>query len=152
MIQPLRTVHRWTFVVLAGVLPVILGVALKARPRVVPATTNTVRTEQASGRLNQTTAAWAKQTFSTEFYSDANKSGVRFSLMPLRNLDEPDLLLYWTSQSPTTSPDLSGAHLLGSFREAKSYSLPTGTQRASLILYSLAHSEIVDSARVERLP
>ena len=152
MIQPLRTVHRWTFIVLAGVLPVILGIALKARPRVVSARVDTVRTEHASGRQNETTAVWAKQTFSTEFYSDAKNSGVRFTLMPLRDLDEPDLLLYWSSQHRTTSPELSGAHLLGSFRPGSSYSFPAGTQQGSLILYSLAHREIVDSARVEGLP
>jgi hypothetical protein len=152
MIQPLRTAHRRTFIVLAGVLPVILGIALTARPRVVSARIDTAPTEQAYARLNQTTAAWGKQTFSTEFYSDAKNGEVRFTLMSVHNLDEPDLLLYWSAQSGTNSPDLSGAHLLGSFRQAKSYSLPTGTQRASLILYSLAHSEIVDSARVEGLP
>ena len=150
MIQPLRTAHRWTFVVLAGILPVILGVALKARPHAARA--NVVKTEQTSGRLNHTTAAWAKQTFSTAFYSDANNSGVRFTLMPLRDLDEPDLLLYWTSQSGTTSLDLTGAHLLGPFRQGTSYSIPTGARQVSLILYSLAHGEIVDSARVEGLP
>src|SRR5262249_5240153 len=152
MIQPLRTVHRRMFIVLAGVLPVILGVSLKARPRVVSATADTGRTEQASRPLNQTTAAWRKKTFSTEFYSDAKNSAVRFTMMPLRDLDGPDLLLYWTSQSDTESLDLTGAQLLGSFRQSKSYSLPTGTRRVSLILYSLAHSEIVDSARVEGLP
>lgn len=150
MIQPLRTAHRWTFVVLAGILPVILGVALKARPHA--ATADTAKTEQASRRLNQVTAAWAKQTFSTAFYSDAKNSGVRFTLMPLRDLDEPDLLLYWTSQSGTTARGLTDAHLLGPFREAASYSLPTGTQQVLLILYSLAHREIVDSAPVEGLP
>jgi hypothetical protein len=152
MIQPLRTVHRRTFIALAGVLPVILGIALKARPRVVSARIDTLPTQQAHARLNQTTAAWGKQTFSTEFYSDVKNSGVRFTLMPLRDLHEPDLLLYWSAQSDTSSPDLTGAHLLGPIRQAKSYSLPTGTQRGSLILYSLAHREIVDSARVERLP
>ena|SRR5215467_9210288 len=152
MIQPLRTVHRHMFIVLAGVLPVILGLALKAPPRVVSARINTVRTEQAFGRLNQTTAAWAKQTFFTEFYDDAGNNGARFTLMPLRDLDEPDLLLYWNAQSDTQSPDLTGAHLLGPFRQGKSYSLPAGTQRVSLILYSLAYNEIVDSARVEGSP
>ena len=152
MIKPLRTVHRRMFIVLAGVLPVILGIALKARPRVVSVTPNPVKGERVSVRLNQATAAWAKQTFSTEFYSDARNSEVWFSLTPLRDLHEPDLLLYWTSQSDANSPDLTSAQLLGSFRQSKSYSLPVGTQPVSLILYSLAHGEIVDSARVEGLP
>lgn len=151
MIQPLRTVHRRMFIVLAGVLPVILGVGLKAR-RVVSPMPNTLRTEQVSGRLNQTTTAWAKQTFSTGFYSDAKSGGVRVTLKPLRDLDEPDLLLYWTSQTDANSPDLTGAHLLGSFRPAKSYLMPSGIQQLSMVLYSLAHREIVDSARIEGLP
>lgn len=152
MIQPLRTVHRRTFIVLAGVLPLILGIALKARPRVVSGRIDTVPREQAYARLNQTTAAWGKQTFSTEFYSDVKNRGVRFTLVPLHDLHEPDLLLYWSDQSPTTSPDLSGAHLLGSFRPGSSYSLPAGTQRGALILYSLARREVIDGARVEGLP
>ena len=152
MIQPLRTVHRHMFIVLAGVLPLILGVSLKARPRIVSATATRGRSEQASRLRNQTTAAWRKKTFFTAFYADAGNSGVRFTLMPVRDLDEPDLLLYWNAQSDTQSPELADAHLLGPFHQGKSYSLPAGTRRVSLILYSLAHSEVVDSARVEGLP
>ena len=153
MIQPLRTAHRRIFIVLAGVLPLILGAGLRARPHVPLATKDTLSSNQVSRRLNRATADWAKNTFDTDFYSEpGDAKNVRFVLKPRRDLDEPDLLLYWTAQAGTDAADLTGARLLGPFRPATSYSLPTGTERGSLVLYSLAHREIVDSARIEVLP
>jgi len=145
MIQPLRTVHRRMFIVLAAVLPVILGAGLKARPHVPHAEPETLTTSQISNRLNQAT--------DTQFYSEpTNPRTVQIILKPLRGSDEPDLLLYWTSKAGADSPELTRAHLLGSFRVGRSYSLPTGTEHVSLVLYSLAHREIVDTAKVEVLP
>lgn len=153
MIQPLRTAHRRIFIVLAGVLPVILGAGLRVRPHVPLATPDAVTGNQFSVRLSQPTAAWAKDSFDLEFYSEpGGPKGVRIVLKPHRGLNEPDLLLYWTSQASTDAPDLNGANLLGPFRPSISYSLPTGTERGSLVLYSLAHHEIVDVARIKGLP
>jgi len=141
------------FIVLAAVLPVILGAGLKARPHVPHAEPETLTTSQISNRLNQATAVWAKKTFDTQFYSEpTNPRTVQIILKPLRGSDEPDLLLYWTSKAGADSPELTRAHLLGSFRVGRSYSLPTGTEHVSLVLYSLAHREIVDTAKVEVLP
>jgi hypothetical protein len=141
------------FIVLAGVLPVILWAGLKARHHAPLAKADTLTSKQVSNRLNQATAAWAKKTFDTEIYSEpVNPRAVQILLRPLRSLDdEPDLLLYWTSQVATDSRDLTDAHLLGPFVPGKSYSVPTGTQQVSLVLYSLAHREIIDTARIEGL-
>jgi hypothetical protein len=154
MIQPLRTIHRRMFIVLAAVLPVILGAGLKVRHHAPLAKADTSTSKQVSNRLNQATAAWAKKTFDAKIYSEPVKPrAVQIILRPLRGLDdEPDLLLYWTSQAATDSRDLTDAHLLGPFRPAKSYSVPTGNKPFSLVLYSLGHHEIVDTARVEVLP
>lgn len=153
MIQPLRTLHRRMFILLAGVLPVILGAGLMARHHVQLAKADTPTTKQSSKHLHQGTVVWAKNTFDTEIYSGlVNPRAVQFSLKPFRDLDEPDLLLYWTSQPGTDSPDLPGAHLLGPFRPGELYSLPTGTRQPFLVLYSLAHHEVVDTGRIEVLP
>ena len=153
MIQPLRTAHRRIFIVLAGVLPVILGAALTTRPHLPRANPETMARTQLSTRFSQPTAAWAKGTFDTEFYSKpGDPKSVRIVLKLHRGLNEPDLLLYWTSQAGRDIPNLTAAHLLGAFRPADSYLLPSETQRIFLVLYSLAHHEIVDTARVEGLP
>lgn len=152
MIQPLRSVHRRMFIVLAGVLPVILWAGLKVRHRVPLPKPDTLTTNQGSKRLNQVTVVWTKNTFDTKLDSaPADPGFVHITLKPLRDLDEPDLLLYWTSPAASDSRDLTAAHLLGPFSPGKSYSLPSGTQQVSLVLYSLAHGEIVDSARIEGL-
>ena len=153
MIQPLRTTHRRVFFVLAGVLPVILGVGLTARPHVPVPNSHTLIQNQVSKPLNQATATWAKNTFDTKFYSEPeDPRRTRIVLKARGGLEEPDLLLYWTSAAGVDSADVNTAHLLGAFRPADSYLLPSGTERLTLVLYSLAHREIVDNARVEGLP
>ena len=151
MIQPLRTVHRHAFIVLAALLPIILAAALLTRHQIPAMRPVTFSIPQDAIRLEQASATWNKNSFDTEFYSEAkNPGGVLTVLKTRRNLDAPDLLLYW-SQADANSPDLNAARLLGSFVAGKSYSLPAGTDGGTLVLYSLAYQEIVDSARIEGL-
>ena len=153
MIQPLRTAHRRMFLILAGALPLMLGVSLTARPHVPAPNSHTLTRKQVARPLNQARAAWAKNTFDAKFYSEpGDPKRTRIVLTPRGGLEEPDLLLYWTPAVAADSTDLNTAHLLGAFRPADSYLLPAGTERLSLVLYSLAHREIVDYARVEGLP
>ena len=151
MIQPLRTVHRHAFIALAALLPIILAAALIARHRIPAVRPAIFIIPQDAFRLSQASATWNKNSFDTEFYSEPkNPSGVLAVLKVRRNLDAPDLLLYW-SQSDANSAGLNDARLLGSFVAGKSYSLPAGTGGGTLVLYSLAHRQIVDSARIEGL-
>jgi len=151
MIQPLRTLHRRAFIILAGVLPLILSAGLIERHRVPAAKSRPLTTDPRITGLHQTTVVSAKNTFEAKLASAPVDSGlVHFALVPLRELHEPDLLLYWTS--PAAQPgDLTSAHLLGAFTPEKSYLLPAGTGQGSLVLFSLAHGEIVDTARIEGL-
>ena len=150
MIQPLRTVHRHAFIALAALLPIILAAALIARhqfPNVRPAIFSI---PEDAIRLKKASATWSKSSFDTEFYSEPkNPNEVLAALKTRRNLDSPDLLLYW-SQSDANSPDMNAARLLGAVVAGKSYRLPA-TDGGTLVLYSLAHREIVDSARIEGL-
>jgi len=147
MIQPLRTVHRHAFIALAAFLPIILAAALIARHQFANVRPAVFSIPQNAIRLNQASATWNKNTFDTEFYSEPrNPSGVLAVLKTRRNLDAPDLLLYW-SEADANSPDLNAARLLGTFVAGKSYRLPA-SDGGTLVLYSLAHGEIVDSARI----
>lgn len=151
MIQPLRTVHRHAFIALAALLPIILAAALIARHQIPSVRPAIFSIPQDAIRLKQVFAAWNKNSLDTEFYSEPqNPSGVLAVLKARRDLDAPDLLLYW-SQSDPNSAGIIQARLLGSFVAGKSYSLPAGTKGGTLVLYSLAHQEIVDSARIEGL-
>ena len=151
MIQSLRTVHRHAFIALAAMLPIILAAALIARHR-IPAVGPTIFSiPQDAIRLRQASATWNKNSFDTELYSEPkNPGGVLIVLKTRHNLDAPDLLLYW-SQFDVNSAGLNDARLLGPFIAGKSYSLPAGTNGGALVLYSLAHREMVDSARIEGL-
>jgi hypothetical protein len=150
MIQPLRNIHRRVFIALAALLPLILVAALKARHPFPVVSTAMLSVPQYSPPLKQPSVAWNKNSFDTEFYADPNNAeGLLVVLRPRRDLDDPDLLLYWAAGN---SPGINAAHLLGSFRAGNAYSLPVEIDRGSLVLYSLAHGEIVDSASIEGLP
>ena len=150
MIQPLRTVHRHVFIALAALLPTILAAALTGRHQFPTTRPATFSIPQDTIRLKQASATWNKSSFDTEFYSEPkNPSEVLTALKTRRNLDSPDLLLYW-SEADANSPDLNAARLLGTFVAGKSYKLPAANG-GTLVLYSLAHREIVDSARIKGL-
>jgi hypothetical protein len=150
MIQPLRTVHRRAFIALAALLPLILAAALIARRQFPTVRSAIFSIPPDAVRLKQASATWNENSFDTEFYLEPkNPSEVLAVLKTRRHLEAPDLLLYW-SEAATNSPDLNAARLLGTFVAGKSYKLPA-TDGGTLVLYSLAHREIVDSARIEGL-
>jgi len=148
MIQPLRTAHRRIFIVLAVLLPAIILVGLSDRHALVRASGPS--TSLRATRLSAASAVWEKNTVTTEFSSDAsNRDTVQLFLKPVRQLRDPDLLLYWTAEA--RAPDLSHARLLGALVGDRAYSLTRAEHRGYLILYSLAHNAIVDRAKIERL-
>ena len=109
MIQPLRTIHRHAFIALAALLPIILAAALIARHRIPAVRPAIFSISQDAIRLKHASATWNNNSFDTEFYSEPkNPSGVLAVLKTRRNLDAPDLLLYW-SQSDTNSAGLNDA-------------------------------------------
>jgi hypothetical protein len=149
MIQPLRTAHRRIFIVLAVLLPAIMVVGLSDRHAVVRANGRGV--SQRATRLSAASAVWEKNTFTTEFSSDpSNPDTVQLFLKPVRELRDPDILLYWRAEA--AAADLSHARLLGWLGHDRDYRLTREEYRGYLILYSVAHSRIVDSAKIEGLP
>jgi hypothetical protein len=154
MIQPLRAVHRRGFVALALVLPAILLIGLGARrpgldprahPTDVPDTGNIVR---------ESSTLWQKHSIQSKFYSKSDRpQDIYLVLQPAQELNEPDLLLYWVTNAPQENGLPGDAQLVGAFATGKAFLLPLNGKRAGyLVLFSPAHQNVFDTAKVEKLP
>jgi hypothetical protein len=154
MIQPLRTMHRRAFVGLAFVLPVLLLAGLGARRPRVPSSVGVPQLPVSADLLRKSGTLWPKHTLRTEIYEDSNHLGnIHVVLYPAQELSEPDLLLYWSAARPSGESLPGDARLLGPFIAARPYTLPLNTDRAGyLILFSLPHQTVFDTAQVERVP
>jgi hypothetical protein len=154
MIQPLRTVHRRAFVTLALVLPAIVAAGLSARH---PVSQPVARAKQipASARvLTNSDNLWRMNALQTEIFADSTSLENRYVIMQSdRELKEPDLLLYWAGNQPSGDSLPAGAKLLGAFDVGRTFALPgAAAQGGHLVLYSLAHRSVADTAAVEKLP
>jgi hypothetical protein len=154
MIQPLRAVHRGTFVTLALVLPAILLIGLgarrsgpgsAARAADVPGTAHVVR---------ESNNLWQRHSIHSKFYGTPDgPQDVYLVLQPARSLNEPDLLLYWDTSAPQRNVLSGEAQLLGAFGTGKVFRLPLNEKRTGyLVLFSPAHQTVLDTAAVEKLP
>ena len=154
MIQPLRAVHRRAFVALALVLPTILliglgarhpGFAPRAHPTDVPDTGHIVR---------ESSTLWQKHAIQSKFYSRSDRTqDIYLVYQPAQELNEPDLLLYWSASEPQGNALPGDGELVGAFTNGKAYLLPLDERRSGyLILFSSAHQTVFDTARVEKLP
>ena len=154
MIQPLRTVHRRAFVVLALVLPAILLIALGARrPRLGPSAHATDVPDTGS-MVRESSTLWQKHSIQSRFYSKSDRpQDIYLVLQPAQELNEPDLLLYWDTNAPQRNVLSGEAQLLGAFGTGKVFRLPLNEKRAGyLALFSSAHQTVLDTAAVEKLP
>ena len=154
MIQPLRTVHRRAFVALALVLPAILLAGIEARH---PGTSLTGRSPELPGTaylVRESNRLWTHHSIATKFYgrSDGPKD-IYVVLRPMQPLNEPDLLLYWSTETPQGNSLPSESLLVAPYAADEGFALPLEKGRAgNLMLFSLAHQTVVDFARVEKLP
>ena len=154
MIQPLRTAHRRAFVTLAFVLPAVLLVGLGARrPRPLANATVT----QLPGPMHLVSKSgilWQKHSMHTEFYGDSTRpQNVYVVLRAEHELNEPDLLVYWSANEPKGNALPGDAQLVGAFTNSNALLLPLDEKRSGhLVLFSLAHQNVFDTAAVERLP
>lgn len=153
MIQPLRAVHRRAFAVLAIALLALFWAGLRARE--APLRQSSVRVAMPSHMylLRQSDRLWGKHIIQSKFYGDStNGEDIDVFFLPPQEMNDPDLLLYWTGDLRPAA-DISRWKLLGTFTAGRVFSLPLDARRGGhLALYSLAHQEFVDSALVEKLP
>ncbi len=154
MIQPLRTVHRRAFVTLALVLPAILLAGIEARH---PGTSLTGRSPELPATaylVRESNGLWTHHSIATKFYgrSDSPKD-IYVVLRPMQLLNEPDLLLYWSTKTPQGKSLPSESLLIAPYTADEAFTLPLDKERAgNLILFSLGDQAVFDSARVEKLP
>jgi len=153
MIQPLRTAHRRVFVGLALVLPALLVVGLGARPPVMRPLMSARTATTLENPIHASPVMWQRHGIESAFYRSGTGSGqVSVVLTPKDEMAEPDLLVYWASGEAQGNSLPPGAELLGAYASGRSFLLPRTAGAGRIILYSLAHQEIVDSAVVESLP
>jgi len=154
MIQPLRAVHRRAFVALALVLPAILLIGLGAqRPRLGPSA-HATDGQDTENRVRESSSLWQKHSIQTRFYRKPDRPlDAYVVLSPAEELNEPDLLLYWATNSPQGSGLPGEAQLVSAFTPGKAFLLPLNQKRTGyLVLFSPAHQAVFDTARVETLP
>jgi hypothetical protein len=153
MIQPLRAVHRKAFAVLAIALPAMFWVGLRKREVPLGQSSPIVTMPSSMYLLRQSDRLWGKHIIQSKFYGDsANGEDVEILFLPPQEMNDPDLLLYWTGDLRPAA-EISRWKLLGTFTAGRVFSLPLDAKRGGhLALYSLAHQEFVDSALVEKLP
>lgn len=154
MIQPLRTVHRFAFVALAFFLPVVIVAGIAARHPRRPSGSLLVQMPGSEQLVRKSGTLWPKHAMRTEFYSDSSRPGeIDLVLIPAVELNEPDLLLYWSADPPSGDSISAGARLLGRFIAGKPFVLPLSADRSGyLVLFSLPHQTVFDTAKVEKLP
>jgi len=154
MIQPLRTVHRRAFAVLAVVLPAILLAGIEARYPGTSLTERAPKLPSTAYLLQESTGLWRQHSIATKFYgSSRSPKDIYVVLRPMQPLNEPDLLLYWSANTPEGNSLPSESLLVAPYSADEAFALPLEKERAgNLILFSLAHQTVFDSARVEKLP
>jgi hypothetical protein len=154
MIQPLRAVHRRAFVAMAVVLPAILMIGLGARrPRLAPIA-HTTDAPVTAHVVRDSNNLWQKHAIQSKFYSTSDHpQDIIVVLQTAQELNEPDLLLYWSASEPQGNALPGDGELVGAFTNGKAYLLPLDERRSGyLILFSSAHQTVFDTARVEKLP
>ena len=154
MIQPLRAVHRRAFVALALVLPAILLIGLGARRPGLGPRAHATRGPDTGNIVRESSNLWQKHAIQSKFYSRPDRpQDIYLVLQPAQELNEPDLLLYWVTNPPQGNVLPADAQLVAAFTTAQVSLLPLNEKRAGyLILFSLAHQTVFDTARVETLP
>ena len=122
MTRPLRRAHRWIWLALAA-LPTLVVAGLALRP---PQVADERVMDRITLRLPNGTEMVAD---SRELWGSA--------------VDAPDPLVYW---SDAAAKSLAGAQGMGSLHQGRRAALPVPASGGYLLLYSLAHQEVLASA------
>ena len=123
MTRPLRRVHRSIWLVLAAALPALLALGLALRP---PQVMDERVMDRISLRLPNGTEMVAD---SRELWGNA--------------VDMADPLVYWSEAS---AKPIAETRLVGSLQQGRRAVLPLPASGGYLLLYSLAHQEVLASA------
>jgi hypothetical protein len=123
MTRPLRRAHRYIWLGLSGVLPTLLMAGLVLRPPQAPE-------ERVMDRIT------LRLPNGTEMVADSRE-------LWGNAVDAPDPLVYW---SKTFAASVAEARLVGSLTHGRRAVLSVPAAGGYLILYSLAHREVLARA------
>jgi len=153
VIQPLRIIHRGVFVTLAFVLPVILAGGLRGRRSRQQFAASVAQLPASAQLLRKSSALWPQVAIDTTFYADSSHPGnLDVVFHPTKDLNEPDLLVYWSAISPSGDSLPADAQLIGHFVADKLLALPANASLGGyIVLFSLPHQSVFDTAKVEKL-
>jgi len=131
------------------VLPTVLVVGLMAR-RPLPRTGSKTDNAEVQQPIRQSDRLWTKHAIHSVFLRDtSHPTTVQVALEPLDDLSAPDLLVYWSPRLSGSDKLVSDAVLLGPFTKGTSLQLRESDTQGFLILYSVAHQSVVDTASLE---
>ena len=144
MIRPLRATHHAVFLFLPIVLAAVLASGLTLRYS-WPASHRLLTRDVAA---SETTATVAGVNLKVRLLGPAAPTERKVQLVPAAPVASPDLLVYWSEDSAVKALPPS-ARLVGSYLAGGIYTLPgNGRAQGYLILYSLAHQQVVASIPV----
>ena len=127
MTRPLRRAHRYVWVGLGGIVPTLLAAGLALRPPLAPE-------ERVTDHITLVLPN------GTEMVADSHD-------LWGSAVDAPDPLVYW---SETSARSLAGAKPIGSLAYGRRSALALPAKGGYLLLYSLAHREVLASAPVPK--
>ncbi len=154
MIAPLRRAHRVATIALALAVPPAFALAIAARPALpppgeIPAAWTA---DPAAGPLVfARDDLWQPLAIRTRLFA-AEAGGPVVEIAPLADLEQPDVLVYWSAE-PDAERLPDGAHWLGRLAGAspRRFALPAEARArpGRLHLYSLGHAQWLGSAALE---
>jgi len=153
MTSGLRRRHRRIFLVLALVLPGIFVSGLLAR-RPFPASDRLPELAQpVSAKLStailEEDERWRRLPLKSRLLkADGNRSGWILDVQVNGELPAPDLLIYWSETAPKPEQGVLLGSLAG--RSSQQFALPERARAGHLVLYSLAHGQVVAEARLAK--
>jgi hypothetical protein len=148
VIQPYRTLHRYAFLLQLVLLPAILVAGLHYRRRMpLP----TAPDQSKFSTVRETDGYWQSQKIHVSLLRKSGEPGTWFRLTPLRALQSPDVLVYWSAQLPDHHTLPADARLLGPLHPMVPYRLPESSD-GHLVLYSLPLNHVIDSTSLGMQP
>lgn len=154
MIRPLRATHRVIFFGFAILLPVLFASGLLSRPHWPsdPAVSGAAIPEGQKIVWEKTGSVDRTKVTIRVLRDPSRTNSEQVQLSTSKPLIAPNILVYWSPQQPNAGLSAE-ARLLGPFHVLKRYPLPPEAQeKGFVILYSLAHGQVLISLPVEIQP
>jgi len=140
MIQPLRQLHRRSFLVLGIALPVLFVDGIVSRQSLP----KTAGDRTVAGELTPETEQTVQvNCFSVRLRTGRDREGMVLHISSRNALNEPDLLVY-ASPMESKGAVTENATFLGEYAPGNSYRLPKDGAEF-VVLYSLGHQEVLAS-------